>query len=212
MTAVADRRHRFCNAEAKRICSSVMLLRIALLLAVLGSSAHATDGVWKWVDAQGVTHYADRPVPGAVQVDIKIQSSPGPTSTVTTTSGTTAAQSRPAIAPPPYRLIEVWKPAVEETIVNTGGKVDIKLRLDPALRPRHTLAVYLDGKWVEGLVPGALEVEAQNVPRGTHGVVATVSDDTGKIVQQSPQVVFYVRQESVAQPPVGPTLRPRPKP
>jgi len=185
-----------------------MLLRTALLLVALGP-VHAAEGVWKWVDAQGVTHYADRPVPGAVQVDIKVQAQSTPVATAPPAA--TQAPASPVPAGPPYRLLEIWRPSPEETIANTGGVVPVRVRIDPALRPRHTLAIYLDGKRMDGLAPGALDVELQNVPRGTHSVVAAVFDDTGKSVQQSAQVVFFVRQESVAQPPVGPTLRPPPK-
>lgn len=189
-----------------------MHLRIPLLLLVaLGSTVQAAEGVWKWVDSQGVTHYADRPVPGAVRIDIKVQSAPAPEAEATPVSGTPA--TRPATpAQPLYTELEIWKPASEESVVNTGGVVQVRMRLEPAIRPRHTLALYLDGKRVENLGPGALEIDLQDVPRGTHSLVASVFDDTGKLVQQGQQVVFYVRQESVAQPPVGPTLRPPPKP
>lgn len=189
-----------------------MLSRITVfVLATLGTSVQAADGVWRWVDSQGVTHYADRPVPGAVQVDIKVQgrsASPVVPSVGAASSATASAQ----VAQPPYTQLEIWKPAAEETVVNTGGVVAVRVRLDPALRPRHTLAIYLDGKRVDNLAPGALDVDIPNVPRGTHSLVASVFDDAGKVVQQGQQVVFFVRQESVAQPPVGPTLRPPPKP
>ncbi len=187
-----------------------MLLRIALLLiAALGPTVQAAEGVWKWVDAQGITHYADRPVPGAVQIDIKVQTQSG------TASAPTAA-SAAAVTPAPaasaaYRLLEIWRPTPQETIANTGGVVPLRVRLDPTLRPRHTLAIFLDSKRVEGLLPGA-DMELRDVPRGTHAVAAAVLDENGKVVQRTPQVVFFVRQESVAQPPVGPTLRPPPKP
>jgi Domain of unknown function (DUF4124) len=189
-----------------------MHLRIPLLLlAALGSTVQAAEGVWKWVDSQGVTHYADRPVPGAVQIDIKVQSAPAPDAEPASAA---ASPSAPAAAPaqPPYTELEIWKPATDESVVNTGGLVQVRIRLEPAIRPRHTLALYLDGKRVENLGAGALEIDLQDVPRGTHSLVASVFDDAGKLVQQGQQVVFFVRQESVAQPPVGPTLRPPPKP
>ncbi len=190
-----------------------MHLRIPLLLlAVLGSTVQAAEGVWKWVDSQGVTHYSDRPVPGAVRVDIKVQSAPAPEAEVVPVSGSAAAARTATPAQPPYTELEVWKPASEESVVNTGGVVQVRIRLEPAIRPRHTLALYLDGKRIENLAPGALEVDLQDVPRGTHSLVASVFDDAGKLVQQGQQVVFFVRQESVAQPPVGPILRPPPKP
>jgi len=189
-----------------------MHLRIPLLLwLAFGSTVQAAEGVWKWVDSQGVTHYADRPVPGAVRIDIKVQSAPSAEAEVDSAASVSAAQTTPP-APLPYSQIEIWRPEPEETIVNTGGVVQVRLRIEPALRPRHTLALYLDGKRVETLAPGSLQVDLQDVPRGTHSLVASVFDDAGKPVQQGQQVVFFVRQESVAQPPVGPILRPPPKP
>lgn len=187
-----------------------MQLRLPLLLiAMLWTSVHAAEGVWTWVDGNGVRHYADRPVPGAVQVDVKTQ----PRSEAAAAPAATGprAAPQPGPPPPPYRLIEIWSPAAEETITNTGGVVPVRVRIDPVLRPRHTLAIYLDGQKIEDLDPATLQAELQNVPRGTHSLVAAVFDDAGKPVQQGQQVVFYVRQESVAQPPVGPTLRPPPR-
>jgi len=189
-----------------------MHLRIPLLLlTALGSTVQAAEGVWKWVDNQGVTHYADRPVPGAVRVDIKVQSAPAIEVEPAASSGGSTTTRAATPAQPPYTSLEIWKPAAEESVVNTGGLVQVRIRLEPALRPRHTLALYLDGKRVENFASGALEVDLQDVPRGTHSLVASVFDDAGKLVQQGQQVVFFVRQESVAQPPVGPILRPPPK-
>ena len=151
-----------------------MHLRISLMfLAALGSTAHAAEGVWKWVDSQGVTHYADRPVPGAVRIDIKVQSGPVPETDLASPAGTTTA-ARAVSVQPPYSQLEIWKPAPEESVVNTSGVVQVRMRLEPAIRPRHTLAVYLDGKRVENLAPGALAVDLQDVPRGTHSLVASV--------------------------------------
>lgn len=38
-----------------------------VLVAGFMVAAHADD-IWKWTDAQGVVHYSDRPVPGAVLI------------------------------------------------------------------------------------------------------------------------------------------------
>ena len=43
-------------------------------------------------------------------------------------------------------------------------------------------------------------------------MTATVTDQGGKQLQETGSVVFTVRQESTAQPPVGPALRPPNKP
>jgi len=42
-------------------------------------------------------------------------------------------------------------------------------------------------------------------------LTAIIQDSRGTRVQTA-EVTFHVRQESVAQPPVGPTLRPPPRP
>jgi hypothetical protein len=190
-----------------------MHVRIPLLLLLaFGSTVQAAEGVWKWVDSQGVTHYADRPVPGAVRIDIKVQSAPVPDDGSGPSAPATSSARPAAPAQPPYSQIEIWKPEPEETVVNTGGVVPVRVRIEPPLRPRHVIALYLDGKRVETLASGALQADLQDVPRGTHSLVASVFDDAGKLVQQGQQVVFFVRQESVAQPPVGPILRPPPKP
>jgi Domain of unknown function (DUF4124) len=40
----------------------------AVVLAVGLAAGVRADDIWKWVDAQGIVHYSDRPVPGAVLV------------------------------------------------------------------------------------------------------------------------------------------------
>ena len=46
-------------------------MRIVLLLCALAATpVLANQPIWKWVDERGVTHYSDRPVPGATQVNV----------------------------------------------------------------------------------------------------------------------------------------------
>ena len=80
-----------------------------LLLALLAGPVLANQTVWKWVDENGVTHYADRPVPGAVKMEISSGTSSGASDSSSFGSTTTAAQ--PADTGPVYRNFEIWKPA-----------------------------------------------------------------------------------------------------
>jgi len=183
---------------------------LALLAGLsLSGPGWANQTVWKWVDASGVTHYSDRPVPGATKVDIHVGSSANPPNPPLATGN---SNSSPAETAPAYRNFEVWKPGKEEHIINTGGVVPVEVRVDPSLQPGHSLYVYLDGRLVEGYPPNTASFELQEVPRGMHTVRAVISDDRGTRLQETQQVIFYVQQNSVAQPPVGPTLRPPPKP
>jgi hypothetical protein len=205
---VHKRRCRFCKAETKAICSALM--RTALMVfALLAAPAFASQSVWKWVDEKGVTHYADTPVPGATRVEISVGSRAD--SVATTPSNSASSPRNQDAAAAAYRELEIWKPGDQETIANSGGMVDVRMRVEPALQPGHSIYLYLDGRLVENFPTTALEYTLQEVSRGLHSLVAAIHDRSGKKVFESPAVRFTVRQESVAQPPVGPALRPPPQ-
>lgn len=186
-------------------------MRTALLLLLAASgltgTASAAD-VWKWVDSSGVTHYSDQPVPGAIKIEVR--------------SGN-VAESRPADVALPrsatsdssadatrYRDFAIYRPEIDQSIINTGGQVNVEIRIDPEVQPLHTLSLYLDGKLVTGSPRNSLSYVLTEVPRGVHSVSAVITDQSGKTIQETSPVGFNVRQESIANPPTGPTLRPQP--
>jgi hypothetical protein len=183
-----------------------------LLLAIVATPALAAgQTVWKWVDERGVTHYSDRPMPGATQVDLQVpgRSSDTPPEYVDYSS---SSSQKPTSAGPRYRSFEISKPANDETFINVGGTVPVSLTIEPALQPGHTVQLHLDGQLANASASGALNYSLQDVPRGTHTLRAVIVNRDGKQVQASSAVQFHVRQTSIANPPVGPTLRPKPRP
>jgi Domain of unknown function (DUF4124) len=183
-------------------------MRAALLILLLcAAPALAAQTVWKWVDDKGVVHYSDRPVPGATRIEISTGNRYEP-STPQGASEPSTQESPPAA---PYEKLAIATPADGETIVNTGGEVSVTISLAPPLRRTHRLFLYHNGALVEGQ-DSPTSYTLSEVPRGTHSLIARVLDERGATLQESPLVTFYVRQTSVAQPPVGPTLRPPPKP
>jgi len=191
-----------------------MRTALLLLLAFAATTSLAnTQTVWKWVDDKGVTHYSDRPVPGATKLELSVGTHTGSGATsVPAPSNNFGTPQSAAPAGPTYQNFELWKPANEESIVNTGGAVTINIRVDPALRDGHTLRLLVDGRLIDGSTPNATTYELTNVPRGTHVAFAQIFDEGGERIQETQHVTFFVRQESVANPPVGPALRPPPKP
>lgn len=180
-----------------------------LLLALLSGPVFAAgQTVWKWVDANGVTHYTDRPVPGATRMELAT-GSPVAASPPATAIPSSSSDPAPADTGPVYRDLEIWKPANDETIQNSGGQVTVNLRVQPDVQPGHTLSLYLDGRLVEGSGNGT-SFELRDVQRGGHTLVAVITDQRGNRIQESSRVAFYVQQQSIAQPPVGPALRPPP--
>ncbi|HEY0939026.1 MAG TPA: DUF4124 domain-containing protein [Steroidobacter sp.] len=178
-------------------------MRTALyVLLALAVPAFAGQTVYKWVDDQGVTHYSDQPVAGAEKVELsggtKRASTPAPTYSPPAREVTTKG--------PVYSRFVVESPQQDQAIINTGGVVRVSLASTPAINSGHVVSLYLDGSPVEGY-SGAMSHELTNVPRGTHTVKAVVSTQQGQKIQETPVVTFHVRQESAAQPPVGPALR-----
>lgn len=183
-------------------------MRTALIvLALLAAPAFSAGTVWKWVDDKGVTHYSDQPGPGAQRVEVSSGSRSDP------------VNSRPSYSPgtpnqptaEAYRNFEILTPSNQETIANTGGAVNVRIRFEPALQDGHSLFLYLDGRRLDEFPPTALDYTLQNIPRGSHTLTAIIQDYRGTRIQTA-EVAFTVRQESVAQPPVGPALRPPPRP
>lgn len=188
-------------------------MRTALLLLLAASgltgTASAAD-VWKWVDSSGVTHYSDQPVPGAIKIEVR-SGNVAESRSAEVAAPRSAASDSPADAMR-YRDFAIYRPEVDQSIINTGGQVNVEIRIDPEVQPLHTLSLYLDGKLVTGSPPNSLSYVLTEVPRGVHSVTAVITDQYGKTVQESSPVGFNVRQESIANPPVGPTLRPPTKP
>lgn len=179
------------------------------LIGLLAFPVFASQTVWKWVDGQGVTHFSDTPVAGATKVEIA-------TSNRDARPAPPTYSSRPATEPvntgPSYRNFEIWKPVPDQSFINTGGQVTVNLRVDPALQSDHQIVLTIDGRPMEGFSRNTQQFDLKNIPRGTHVAVAQIMDGRGTKLQETAPVTFYVRQESVAQPPVGPNLRPPPKP
>lgn len=185
-------------------------LLILLAIATPASSAWASE-VWKWVDEKGVTHYSDQPVPGATRIEVRSGNVADPRDEDADLPA--APSATPAAAAfTKYTDFEIYRPENDQTFPNTGGQVGVEIRINPAVQPLHTLNLYLDGKIVTGYPPNATSYALADVPRGTHNVTATITDQAGKQMQESNSVVFTVRQESIANPPVGPSQRPPPKP
>jgi hypothetical protein len=182
-----------------------------LLIAMLALPAYAAQVVWKWVDEAHVTHYSDTPVPGATKVEL----GGGNRSAAAPPTRPQPAPANPqpsADAGPAYRNFEIWKPVDNESFSNTGGQVSIAIRVEPALQPEHALSLYLDGRLVEGFAPNTAEFELKDVPRGLHSVTATITNARSAVIQRTSSIRFNVQQVSIAQPPVGPGVRPPAKP
>jgi len=173
----------------------IALAALCLLFAVHAALA---EGVWKWVDKNGVPHYSDQPTPGAVRVDLNVQTYDSAAATIP--PGARPTQPKPAAAPVPYQLIEIWKPGNDQAIVGSGGEVSVAVRVEPEVQAGHSLRLELNGARVSEPSSTATTFELKNIPRGTHTLAASVVTGAGQTLIQATPVTFHVLQPVVKRP------------
>jgi hypothetical protein len=171
-----------------------------MCIAVCGTANSAT--VYKWVDADGVTHYSDQPHPGAQKIQLQgaqtYSSAAGrPSAAATAAAGRRAAT--PPAAGPAYTACSVIRPTNDEVFVNASS-VPAAVHLDPGLRDGDKVSVMLDGAPLPVGTPIETEFMLASVVRGTHALTAKVEDASGAVVCQSASVMFHVRQPSALAP------------
>jgi hypothetical protein len=173
-------------------------------LCCVACAAFGGATLYKWVDADGVTHYSDRPEPGAQKVHVAAAQTykGGPT------TSSPREQPKAVAAAQGYKSLAITGVEDGGVLWNTGGRIDVAAAIDPALADIHKLWFVIDGKSQQASSEGTASLD---VTRGEHTIVATVTDPNGEEMISSTPVTFVVRQSSVAQPPQGPAL-PKPKP
>jgi hypothetical protein len=180
------------------------LRRFALACALLCglASANATT-LYRWVDANGVTHWSDRPVAGSTPVDMGSAQSI-PNATAATSSGKPTERPASERAFVIYSGLEILAPSDGAVLFGTGGSIECRAQLTPSLAPGHTIWFEIDGQRIDA--HGAMS-QMLLAPRGTHVLRVLVTDAQGQEQIVSAPVTVYVRQTSVTAPPVGPTLK-----
>jgi hypothetical protein len=153
--------------------------------------------VYKWVDAQGVTHYSDQPHPQAQEIDVQPKNLIS--STPTAASNGTAAKAANGPAGTRYQC-DLIRPENDEVFLNTST-VSTRLRLEPNLQPGDQIAIAVDGKRLTNQPTSGSEFVLTDVERGTHTLIIAVYDRSGKEqLCATPSITFHVRQPSVQAP------------
>ena len=190
-----------------------MNTRVLLLGCLLALSVQAQESkreLWKWKDANGVTQYSDRPVPGATRVEMHT-SAPAQTAAPAARPATPAAQAKPAAAVQ-YQSLEIWQPASGESFFGADATVNVRMRSEPSLASGDRLLLYLDGKLIEGAT-NSYEHTLSNLERGVHSLAAVILDDKGNEKIRSEPRVFHIKLPTTVEPrAVGPALKPQPPP
>lgn len=155
-------------------------------------SAGAAE-MWRWKDADGVTHYSDRPVPGAERIQV---------SATQKSTGESTPEARSA-APPPaafrYTRCAAGAPTNDQ-VFNNIRAVDVAVVVEPQLQPDHQLQVILNGQAYAGWPANSLTHTLTDLVRGSYTLGVRVLDGNGRPQCEGPVVNFHVRLPSVLAP------------
>ena len=190
-----------------------MNTRVLLLGCLLALSVQAQETrreLWKWKDANGVTQYSDRPVPGATKVEMYTSAPAAAPAARPPAPVSAAGPAAPAAVQ--YRSLEIWQPESEQTFFGADAAVSVRLRSEPSLASGDRLLLYLDGKRVEGATD-SYEHTLMNLERGAHSLGAVILDGEGNEKIRSQPRVFHIQLPTTIEPrAVGPALKPQPPP
>jgi len=181
-------------------------MRMVLILAgLMLSLAAEPQEIYRWVDKDGVVHYADQPgAPDAKRVEIagaNTYEAMPPDFRDTTSNQPTAV--------PAYDSLSIVEPTQDQVFFGADASVTVAAELGGTLRLDHTLVFFLNGNRVPA--EAGAPVQLSSLARGTHFLRAAVLDPNGAPVISSQQITFHVRQPSINTP-QSPQNRPRPAP
>ncbi len=162
-----------------------------MLLALLVSFT-ATAEVYKWVDEEGHVTYSDHPREGSEQVVLpRINSYRAVVPSGSAVSKPTVKGSKAG-----YTRFDIIKPASEENLQNTGGKVTVALLLQPGLQADDRIRLTLNGQ-PQPKTLTTTQFILSGIPRGTNTLKADVVNAEGSERIASKTITFYVHQHSV---------------
>ena len=182
-------------------------MRTALILAgMLLSLAAEPQEIYRWVDKDGVVHYADQPgSPNAERVEI---ASSNQYEATPTDLGFGSSSGQPQ-APLPYTSLTITQPAQDQVFFGADAVITGSVELAGELQSDHSLVFFLDGNRVTA---DGESVQFSNLDRGMHFLRAAILDQNGALLMQSPQVTFHVREPSIKSPQSPQAPKPPPKP
>ncbi|HEY1899733.1 MAG TPA: DUF4124 domain-containing protein [Steroidobacteraceae bacterium] len=166
---------------------------------MLGAAAAAWSAtVYKWVDADGVTHYSDQPNPGAQKLQI------AGAQTYEAQAAAVGAPPTPSPAPaaaPPVCVID--SPGAGQVFLDTFS-VTGHVTLAHVGGVANQTTLRMDGMDISSLLSATGSFTLSQVDRGDHTLTLQVNNPQGEVACQAAAVTFSVRQRSLI-PPTAPT-------
>lgn len=164
------------------------MIRLALaVLALLTPLAWSAE-IFRWVDADGRTHFSDRRPPDTEAQRIVPDTGPAGDSTP---DGVTRSDTMPLLGP--YAAFDILTPAAGAVLSQQTDTLEIQLELEPPLLEGHRLDLMLDDRAI-ALEAGSMRFQIQGVGFEVHRIQARVQDALGTMVATTPSIELELRQ------------------
>lgn len=158
--------------------SMMRVLLVLFLTIAQGTSAQ----VFKWVDAEGRTQFADRPQGSVEQKD----------AAATQVAEADADPTTPLLGP--YSRFEIVAPGPEQTLRQFQDNLAVRLRIEPPVITGQQLELVLDGAAVQTEMVTNTQLTLTGLTFGSHEVTARIRNILGTIVARTPAVPFQLRK------------------
>ena len=170
-------------------------MRYLILLTLAVCSAVGAAEMWRWVDKDGVVHYADRPAPGAEKFTMQSTQKPA------APAGPAPPPARTSARPAEFRYAScaITSPTPDQ-VFNSVTAVNAGIELLPGQRPGDRVMMQLDGRRVANWPEGAQGFMLTDLSRGSYTLTAQIVDEAGKTMCTSAPVSFHIRQPSMLAP------------
>lgn len=166
-----------------------MIRHAFVVLCLLTTSARSAE-IFRWVDADGRTHFSDRrPADAEVQHHLpKVGLTPARSA-----DGAESADDMPSLGP--YGVFDILAPSAGAVLVQPIDTLEIHLRLEPSLLAGHQLELVFDGRAV-AVEPGSTQFQMESVGFQVHRLQARVRDTLGTILAATPSHELELRQST----------------
>ena len=196
---------------------AVAMLRSLLILAGFALSfAASAQEIYRWVDKDGVVHYADQPGSDKAELVNVIEPNAYDAPAAATTSSGPGEPAEPADRGSSYGALSITSPEQDQVFFGADAVVTAQVDMRGTLEGGDQLVFFLNG---ERRPASGDSLQLSGLDRGSYFLRASILDPDGKPLVTSPQIQFHVRQPSINSPqspqaprPPKPAPKPAPKP